>query len=241
MIFGVPVGAHTMYVEADLSDVGIVSQKPYDLIRKGSSVESFDSTTKFARASDNIDTNIQAVNRTPLSVNIQPYWGEKDTCNVVITRQDINLNTVVTPHAIFMGSIFGDNEEEIITRFKKVLLKVETKQFDLSGYRIFHFDIPWFLHKCHRYKIKPADIISTYNTKPWEMRVVDMSDDWKGKFAWSFSFDEMVYELGLDSPKDKMDGSEVHQKYWSGKLSEIVEYCEKDVRACIEASKVIYI
>jgi hypothetical protein len=114
MIFGVPVGAHTMYVEADLSDVGIVSQKPYDLIRKGSSVESFDSTTKFARASDNIDTNIQAVNRTPLSVNIQPYWGEKDTCNVVITRQDINLNTVVTPHAIFMGSIFGDNEEGTI-------------------------------------------------------------------------------------------------------------------------------
>ena len=111
MIFGVPAGAHTMYVEADLSDVGIVSQKPYDLIRKGSSVESFDSTTKFKRTSDNIDTNTQVVNRTPLSVNIQPYWGEVDTCNVVISRQDINLNTVVTPHAIFMGSIFGDNEE----------------------------------------------------------------------------------------------------------------------------------
>jgi predicted PolB exonuclease-like 3'-5' exonuclease len=137
-------------------------------------------------------------------------------------------------------SIFGDNEEEIITRFNNVLLKVETKQFDLSGYRIFHFDIPWFLHKCHRYKIKPAQIISTYNTKPWEMRVVDMADDWKGRFAWSYSFDEMVYELGLESPKDKMDGSEVHQKYWSGKLSEIVEYCEKDVKACIEVSKIIY-
>jgi hypothetical protein len=37
-----------------------------------------------------------------------------------------------------------------------------------------------------------------------------------------------------------MDGSEVHQKYWSGKLSEIVEYCEKDVKACIEVSKIIY-
>jgi len=138
-------------------------------------------------------------------------------------------------------SIFGDNEEEIITRFNNVLTKVQTKQFDLSGYRIFHFDIPWFLHKCHKYKIKPAEIISTYNTKPWEMRIVDMSDDWKGKFAWSYSFDEMAYELGLDSPKDKMDGSEVHPKYWSGKLDEIVEYCEKDVKACIEASKFLYL
>lgn len=138
-------------------------------------------------------------------------------------------------------SIFGDNEEEIITRFNNVLFKVQTKQFDLSGYRIFHFDIPWFLHKCHKYKIKPAEIISTYNTKPWEMRIVDMSDDWKGKFAWSYSFDEMAYELGLDSPKDKMDGSEVHPKYWSGKLDEVVEYCEKDIKACIEASKLLYL
>jgi predicted PolB exonuclease-like 3'-5' exonuclease len=138
-------------------------------------------------------------------------------------------------------SIFGDNEEEIITRFNNVLSKVQTKQFDLSGYRIFHFDIPWFLHKCHKYKIKPAEIISTYNTKPWEMRIVDMSDDWKGKFAWSYSFDEMAYELGLDSPKDKMDGSEVHPKYWSGKLDEVVEYCEKDIKACIEASKLLYL
>jgi hypothetical protein len=114
MIFGVPVGSYTMYAEADLSDIGIISQKPYDFIRKGSSAESFDSTTKFSKTSDNIDTNTQIINRTPTSVNIRPYWGQEDACNVVITRQDINLNTVVTPHAIFMGSIFGDNEEGTI-------------------------------------------------------------------------------------------------------------------------------
>lgn len=118
MIFGVPVGTYTVYVEADLSDVGIVSQKPYDFIRNGSSAESFDSTTKFKRASDNIETNAHVVNRIPASVNIQPYWGETDTCNVVITRQDINLNTVITPHAIFMGSIFGDTSEFINLRCK---------------------------------------------------------------------------------------------------------------------------
>ena len=118
MIFGVPVGTYTVYVEADLSDVGIVSQKPYDFIRNGSSAESFDSTTKFKRTSDNIETNAHVVNRIPASVNIQPYWGETDTCNVVITRQDINLNTVITPHAIFMGSIFGDTSEFINLRCK---------------------------------------------------------------------------------------------------------------------------
>jgi predicted PolB exonuclease-like 3'-5' exonuclease len=141
----------------------------------------------------------------------------------------------------FIKSISDDNEEEIIIKFNKVLEKVQSKQFKLSGYRIFYFDIPWFLHKCHKYKIKPAQIICPYNTKPWDMRVVDLSDDWKGKFAWSFNFDEMIYELGLESPKDKMSGSDVHSKFWSGDLSEIVEYCERDVKSCIEASNILYL
>ncbi len=137
-------------------------------------------------------------------------------------------------------SLFGDDEKEIVEKFNLVLEKVQSKQFKLSGFRINHFDIPWVLHKLHRYGIKPADIISPYNKKPWDMRIVDMSDDWKSRFAWTFSFDEMIYELGLDSPKDKISGSDVHDKYWNGHIDEIVEYCEKDVKACIEASKIIY-
>jgi len=133
MIFGVPVGAHTMYVEADLSDIGIISQKPYDFIRKGSSIESFDSTTKFSRTSDNIDTNTQIISRTPTSVNIQPYWGEEDSCNIVISRQDINLNTVVTPHAIFMGSIFGDNQEGTINLRCRPQPKLGTLDLQTAG------------------------------------------------------------------------------------------------------------
>jgi predicted PolB exonuclease-like 3'-5' exonuclease len=72
------------------------------------------------------------------------------------------------------------------------------------------------------------------------MRIVDLSEDWKGRFAWSYSFDEMIYELGLQSPKDKMSGSDVHSKYWNGDILEIKEYCEKDVSSCIDAHKLIY-
>jgi predicted PolB exonuclease-like 3'-5' exonuclease len=72
------------------------------------------------------------------------------------------------------------------------------------------------------------------------MRIVDMADDWKQKFAWSWSFDEMCYELGVDSPKDKINGGDVNTYFWSGRLEEIKEYCEKDVKACIEAAKRIY-
>jgi predicted PolB exonuclease-like 3'-5' exonuclease len=140
----------------------------------------------------------------------------------------------------FIRSIYDDNEQDIITKFNKVLEKVQTKSFNLSGFRVMYFDIPWFLHKCHKWRIKPAEIISTYKTKPWDMRISDLADDWKGKFAWSYTFDEMIYELDLQSPKDKMSGSDVHQRYWNGELKDIVEYCEKDVISCIESSKIIY-
>lgn len=139
-----------------------------------------------------------------------------------------------------ISSYYGDNEEEIVTSFNNLLKKIETKSFNLSGFRINHFDIPWVLHKLHKYSIEPANIIYLYDKKPWDVRVTDMSDDWKGKFAWAFSFDELAYELNIKSPKDVINGSQVHEYYWSGRVEDVKIYCEKDVEASIEVSKRIY-
>ena len=137
-------------------------------------------------------------------------------------------------------SLFGEDERGIVTGFNDLLKKIAQKSFNLSGYRISYFDIPWILHKLHKYGIEPADIIKPYEKKPWDMRIVDMADDWKQKFAYSYSFDEMLYELGIDSPKEKMDGSLVHEYYHSGRLEEIKEYCEMDVSSSIDAGLKLY-
>lgn len=139
-----------------------------------------------------------------------------------------------------ISSYYGDNEEEIVTSFNNLLKKIETKNFNLSGFRINHFDIPWVLHKLHKYGIEPASIIYLYDKKPWDVRVTDMSDDWKQKFAWAFSFDELCYELGVQSPKDIINGSDVHKYYWLGRVEDIKTYCEKDVNSSIECSKKLY-
>ena len=139
-----------------------------------------------------------------------------------------------------ISSFYGDDEQDIVNSFNNLLKKIETKSFNLSGFRINHFDIPWLLHKLHKYGIEPANMIYLYDKKPWDLRVVDMSDDWKGKFAWAFSFDEMCYELGVVSPKDIINGSDVHKYYWSGKIEQIKTYCEKDVHSSIEVSKKLY-
>ena len=139
-----------------------------------------------------------------------------------------------------VSSFYGTDEKDIINKFNELLKKIETKTFNLSGFRIMYFDIPWLLHKLYKYGIKPANIIVTHDKKPWEMRITDMSDDWKGKFAWSLSFDEMCYELGVESPKDNMNGSEVHVAFWEGRLDDVKTYCEKDVNSCIRVAQKIY-
>lgn len=137
-------------------------------------------------------------------------------------------------------SFYDDDERDIVESFNNLLKKIETKNFSLSGFRINHFDIPWVLHKLHKYGIDPANMIYLYDKKPWDMRIVDMSDDWKQKFAWAFSFDEMCYELGVKSPKDVMNGSMVHKYFYQGKIEMIKEYCEKDVSSSIDAAKKLY-
>lgn len=139
-----------------------------------------------------------------------------------------------------ISSFSGTDEKYIVESFNNLLKKIESKNFTLNGYRINYFDIPWLLHKLHKWEIKPADIILPYGKKPWDLRVSDLSDDWRGKFAWNSSFDEVCYELGLESPKLDLDGSLVHKKYWCGEIDSIREYCERDVNSCIEVAKKLF-
>ncbi len=40
--------------------------------------------------------------------------------------------------------------------------------------------------------------------------------------------------------KDIINGSDVHKYYWSGRIEEIKEYCEKDVSSSIDAGLKLY-
>ena len=114
MFFGVPLGTHTVHVDADISDIGIYSQRPYDLITQGTPVDLFDSPTKF-KGSVQLDRLVQ-VKTVNYAVNVQPFWGDTETCEVGITRADIDMNFTIVPSAIFMGSIFGDDDKNSVNK-----------------------------------------------------------------------------------------------------------------------------
>lgn len=115
MLFGVPVGTHTIHADVDISDIGIVSQKPYDLIAAGTPEKFFDSNQKF-KYSKNIDSLVQ-VKSLNTSVNVQPFWGDTETCEIGITRVDLDMNLNIKSNAIFIGSIFGDSDTDGVSNW----------------------------------------------------------------------------------------------------------------------------
>ena len=114
MLFGVPLGSYTVHLDADISDIGIASQRPYDMISKGAPVSRFDSTTKFSTGT-NLDKLIQ-VKSLNAGVNVQPFWGDTESYEIGITRLDLDLNYDITPAAIFMGSVFGDHGKNSVNK-----------------------------------------------------------------------------------------------------------------------------
>jgi len=122
MIFGVPVGTHILHVDVDLSDAGAISQRPYDFIRQGYSPKQFETSTKFKK-NTNLD-KLPQIKSTNIGINVQPFWGDMDNCEIGITRADVDLNFIVTPTAIFMGSLYGDNEKNNLTQLCRPLINI---------------------------------------------------------------------------------------------------------------------
>ena len=107
MIFGVPKGNQQVHIDIDLSDIGILSQKPRDFVYKGYNIEQFDNSSQF-KDSTNLDSLTQLFSQNN-SVYVYPFWGETDIEEVAITRCDVQIQYKFEPTCVFMGSIISDN------------------------------------------------------------------------------------------------------------------------------------
>ena len=83
--------------------------------------------------------------------------------------------------------------------------------------------------------MKPPTSFPTYNTKPWELKVVDTKDIWAFGSRGIGSLDLICMALEVESPKNgDVKGDSVNTNYWSGNHDEIKEYCERDVQALVD-------
>ena len=114
MLFGIPTGSQQLHVDVDLSDCGILSQRPRDMIGKGYNATMFESPNKF-KYSTNLNSLAQIISQDR-GVYVYPYWGDvsEGDDNFSITRCDINLEYKFESYAVFIGSIITDKGSNAI-------------------------------------------------------------------------------------------------------------------------------
>ena len=115
LIMGVPVGAHTLHMDLDLSDCGILSQKPRDFVYKGYTIEQFENPNMFKDGT--AYSNLSQVFTQDQVVNVQPFWGNSSLGDKIgITRADIDVSFKFEPTCVFIGSVISDNSSQGISK-----------------------------------------------------------------------------------------------------------------------------
>ena len=116
ILFGVPLGEHYLHYDCDISDIGFISSRPYEMISEGYSEDLFDGKFKF-KGGNNLDSLSQIFSQN-IPITVEPFWCDSLSVGspLGINRRDISINYEVTPTAIFMGSIFTDDEKDSLNK-----------------------------------------------------------------------------------------------------------------------------
>ncbi len=133
---------------------------------------------------------------------------------------------------ISLKSFSGDDEKTLLMQFCELLHRWSADgNKHLAAHNGKDFDFPYL---CRRMIINGMAIPSILNLsgkKPWEVPHIDTMELWKfGEYKSFISLNLLAHVLGIATPKDDIDGSQVGQVYWSQHdLARIVTYCQKDV------------
>ena len=95
------------------------------------------------------------------------------------------------------------------------------------GHNVMDFDLRFIYQRSVVLGVRPAYEINfaRYRSYP----IYDTMKEW---VKWSNStvgLEYLALALGIPSPKDDIDGSQVATQYAAGKLQDILEYCKRDV------------
>ena len=130
-------------------------------------------------------------------------------------------------------SFFGD-EIKILKDFSNLLNNhFSQPQHLLCGHNAKEFDFPFIARRMLIHGIQIPQKLNLFGKKPWEVPHLDTMELWKfGDYKTFTSLKLLTNVLGIPSPKDDIDGSEVGKVFYIDKdIDRIITYCEKDVIA----------
>jgi uncharacterized protein YprB with RNaseH-like and TPR domain len=133
-----------------------------------------------------------------------------------------------------LTSFYGDDEHQLLSDFKVLLdTHFANKTSVLCAHNGKEFDFPFIARRMIIHQIELPKKLNLFGKKPWEVPHLDTLELWKfGDYKHYTSLKLLTSILGISSPKDDINGSEVAHVYYKEKdLQRIVTYCEKDTIA----------
>lgn len=130
-------------------------------------------------------------------------------------------------------TLSNENEYNLLTEFNKIVEHFGSKKARFCAHNGKEFDYPYL---CRRMLILGIPLIrplQLLGKKPWENPHLDTMEMWRfGDYKHYTSLKTLTIILGLPSPKEDIEGSQVGDVYYKeNNIERIITYCQKDVIA----------
>ncbi len=202
-------------------------------------------TTPAAPAIEHLSEDMQQLWREKMA-KTAPVSGNEDSAYVDRAGIYAEFGKIVCISAGFFSlennryqlrlkSFYNDDEAVVLSGFLELINKFYAKypRFQFAGHNIKEFDIPFICRRSVIHQLSLPQPLQLHGFKPWEMPMLDTLQLWRfGDFKHYISLKLLTAVMGIDTPKDDIDGSMVGKVYWEEKdLERIAAYCQKDVLA----------
>ncbi|MDT0555515.1 3'-5' exonuclease [Patiriisocius hiemis] len=141
-------------------------------------------------------------------------------------------------HFVMKGAIrkfritsFHGEEITLLKEFKMLLeTHFNRPHHLLCAHNGKEFDFPYIARRMIIHGISLPFKLNLFGKKPWEVPHLDTLELWKfGDYKTFTTLKLMAHVLGIPSPKDDIDGSQVRDVFYNEKdMDRIITYCEKD-------------
>lgn len=133
----------------------------------------------------------------------------------------------------------GDGDEaDMLKKFWEIVRAISTPSrnpqwpdygVQFIGHNVMDFDLRFIYQRSIVQRVKPAYELSfaRYRNYP----IYDTMKEWTKWANSSVGLESIALALGVPTPKEGIDGSQVFEFYQQGKVKDILEYCKRDVEA----------
>ncbi len=131
-------------------------------------------------------------------------------------------------------SFYGHDEKQLLVEFAMVLNNFTANPgTNICGHNVKEFDFPYIARRMIINRLPLPNVLDVAGKKPWEVKFIDTLDLWKfGDYKHYTSLNLLTHIMGIPTPKDDIDGSQVASVYYEeDDVDRIARYCEKDVLA----------